>query len=131
MNKYSVTFPLANERAFLDFVNRIGPLVGKFEVVMTSDEPQETRDQPVGAIYKPARTLRRPRKSKINAALVGALKTGRGEVSELKKALVDAGLSAASLSTGLAALQKDGTVKRADNGNYYLASAAAYPEAAQ
>ena len=35
MNKYSVTFHLPNEKGFLDFVNRIGPLVGKFEVHMS------------------------------------------------------------------------------------------------
>jgi predicted Rossmann fold nucleotide-binding protein DprA/Smf involved in DNA uptake len=70
-------------------------------------------------IYTPER-VRAKRKSKVTSAILDSLEKGKGEVADLKAALEEAGMSAASLSTGLAILQKNGTVKRSQAGFYFI-----------
>ena len=120
MNKYSVTFNLPNEKGFLDFVNRIGPLVGKFEVHMS-----QTVDEPVAA--KPTldqsatQASRGKHRSKVVDTILETLRNGEALPEMLRGALRKNGMSESSLSTGLSILQKSGTIKRDDNGAYYLA----------
>jgi len=62
------------------------------------------------------------RGSKVNAAILKALKGDTVvTVADLKAALVQAGLAASSLPTGLAQLQKSGEIMRAGDGLYALA----------
>ena len=71
-------------------------------------------------IAEPA--ARPKRGSRVNEAILGALQKGPAPIPSLKAALVDAGMAAGSLSTGLAALQKEGKIKRNDDGLYELAA---------
>ena len=75
MNKYSVTFNLPNEKGFLDFVNRIGPLVGKFEVQMSQTVDESVAAKPTldqSAMSAP----RGKRKSKVVETILSTLRIG-------------------------------------------------------
>ena len=67
---------------------------------------------------KPKTADKRKRKSKVNQALLSRLNEGQATISELKSALESAGMSAASLSTGIAALTKSGEISRIGDGVY-------------
>jgi hypothetical protein len=119
MNKYSVTFNLPNEKGFLDFVNRIGPLVGKFEVHMSQTVDETVAAKPMldqSAMSAP----RGKRKSKVVETILSTLRIGEALPEALRGALASAGMSESSLSTGLAILQKSGEIKRGSDGAYYL-----------
>jgi predicted Rossmann fold nucleotide-binding protein DprA/Smf involved in DNA uptake len=60
-----------------------------------------------------------PRRSKVVDTILAALNDGMKDVAALKGALMDAGMSRNSLSTGLAILQKSGKISRDANGYYY------------
>jgi predicted Rossmann fold nucleotide-binding protein DprA/Smf involved in DNA uptake len=63
----------------------------------------------------------RARKSKVNEAILEKLKDGPANIPALKTALIDAGMAAGSLSTGLAFLQKNGSIARREDGFYEAA----------
>ena len=67
---------------------------------------------------KPKAADRRKRKSKVNNAILERLYQGQATIGELKSALESAGMSAASLSTGIAALTKSGDITRIGDGVY-------------
>ena len=52
--------------------------------------------------------------------MITTLHDGKAAPEALRGALAAAGMSESSLSTGLAVLQKSGTIKRGDDGSYYL-----------
>jgi hypothetical protein len=60
------------------------------------------------------------RKSKVVDTILLTLKEGPTHSAELRSALASRGMSESSLSTGLSILQKNGTIKRDDDGAYYL-----------
>ena len=77
---------------------------------------------------KEPRAPRAPRSSSegklsVNAAIKQRLERGRATISELKDSLIGAGKSAASLSTGIAALTKSGEIERTGDGEYALRAA--------
>jgi hypothetical protein len=108
MNTYTITLEL-DRNQFIDFLD--GPFgTSKIDVKVNQ-----------GAVAAPPPRLRT---SKVNDAILGTLKHGPASTAELKSALVNAGLSAGSLSTGLATLQKSGAVGRSSEGAYELKQAA-------
>jgi hypothetical protein len=108
MNTYTITLEL-DRNQFIDFLD--GPLgTSKIDVKVN----QSAHAAPPTRI----------RTSKVNDAILGALKHGPATNPDLKAALVNAGLSAGSLSTGLAMLQKSGVVGRSSDGAYELKQAA-------
>ena len=111
VNKYTVTLQLADRNAFTSFVDSIGPLVERLVVTVQAGE-----SEPASAPKE-----RVPRGSKVNDTILEMLQNGPASVKDLKEALEARNLSAGSLSTGLAALQKSGAIQRVGEGNYGLA----------
>jgi hypothetical protein len=70
----------------------------------------------------PAPRATRKRTSKVNEAILDRLHKGGADAADLRVSLEHAGLSPNSLSTGLALLQKDGKIRRGDDGSYELAA---------
>ena len=106
MNRYRVEMSHDELTAFL------AKAKGKVEVEILSAEPV-AKGNP-----RQAAASRAPRGSKVNEAILGALAAGPQTAKNLKAALENAGLSAGSLSTGLAQLQKAGRVERGADGSY-------------
>jgi hypothetical protein len=113
MNTYKITFTL-NKDQLVSFVDTAGPLLTKATITVIKDEPDVIR-----AIHR-VKVKRGPRGSKVNDAIRSAMKPGPQTVAVLKEALERAGLSAGSLSTGLAVLQKANEVERVGEGVYGL-----------
>ena len=114
MNTYKITFTL-NKDQLVSFVDTAGPLLAKATITVIKDEPADV----IRAIHK-VKIKRGPRGSKVNDTILEAMKEGPQTVGALKEALEQAGLSAGSLSTGLAVLQRAGEVKRTSEGVYGL-----------
>ena len=115
MTKYKISMTLSAEE-FMAIFPRIG---GNVQLDI---KKMEGPDAP----SKEPRAPRAPRsgggKLSVNAAIKQRLEKGDATVSELKDALTEAGKSAASLSTGIAALTKSGEIKRSSDGVYALAA---------
>ena len=113
MTKYKISMTLSAEE-FMAIFPRIG---GNVQLDIKKMEGPEA----------PSKAPRAPRsgggKLSVNAAIKQRLEKGDATVSELKDALTDAGKSAASLSTGIAALTKSGEIKRSSDGVYALRAA--------
>ena len=110
MSTYRVTLEFTRDQ-FLRFVESVP---GKLS--MTVESVREAEAEPVAAPK-----TRGPRGSKVNDTILETLKAGPSTVAGLKQALEAKGLSAGSLSTGIAALQKNDRIRRGDNG-YELAA---------
>ena len=96
----------------------------KLTVTATPEETAESNEsEPAPRGYqRRGRVIRAKRKSKVVEAILGRLRQGEADVPDLKAALDMAGMSVASLSTGLAVLQKNGTIIRGfEAGTYRLA----------
>jgi hypothetical protein len=119
MNRYTLTIQLDNKDQFQHFVDEIGPLIGTVVLKVTHDAGID-EVQPAAASMHTMRAPRAPRVSKVNTAIINALRSGDKGVKELKQALEDARLSPGSLSTGLAQLQKAAQVERLGGGLYGL-----------
>jgi hypothetical protein len=119
MNTYEVTFKIPNKEAFVEFVDKVGPVVGRMEVVVSN--PNAT----TATAPKKAPPLRG---SKVNDTILAALHNSTLTTRQLKDALENAGLSAGSLSTGIAALTATKQIERIGEGVYALAG---YREAAE
>jgi hypothetical protein len=112
MNTYRVTLEMGSTELVEFLENTNFPIQGlKIEKALTLDD--------VHTMHPPRRPLRG---SKVNKTILDRLAEGPQPVSSLKAALVNAGLSAGSLSTGLAALLKSQEIKRTDDGAYGLAA---------
>lgn len=116
---YRVTIELG-DKEFLEFVRANPKAWMKVETSVMDRNYNIPAPAPAPEPLKPVRK----RTSKINEALLDCLTFGTKNVSDLKQALVEKGLSANSLSTGLAALQKSGEVVAKGDGAYALATAA-------
>jgi hypothetical protein len=118
MSKYTVTLQLADREQFMNFIDNVGPVAGQLVVTVAADEhPTEV-----------APKVRPTRVSKVNETILAALHNSTLTVKQLKEALEHEGLSAGSLSTGIAALTKDGQIERIGEGLYALAG---YKQAAE
>ena len=114
MTTYSITLKLT-EKQLLAFVADLSEPLEMTVKAIAAQTPEEEQ--------APVKQRRGPRTSKVNDAIVAALKDGARQPNDLKEALQKAGLSPGSLSTGLAALQKSGQVNRDPNGGYFLKAA--------
>ena len=114
MTKYKISMTLSAEE-FMAIFPRIG---GNVQLEIKKMEGPDA----------PSKEPRAPRSSSegklsVNAAIKQRLERGRATISELKDSLIGAGKSAASLSTGIAALTKSGEIERTGDGEYALRAA--------
>lgn len=116
MTMYRVTAAF-NEKELLNFININGSVGVKIEAVQDSDTEAPRRPKAV-------RVGRRKRGSRVFEAILDRLSKGEAAAADLRSSLEAAGLSPASLSTGLALLQKNGKIRRSAEGSYTLADAA-------
>jgi hypothetical protein len=114
-NTYSATIKMNSAEQLARFIDEIGPLV---ESVLITTTPVE---RPIAAA--PTKKVAPPkvRVSKVNNAILDALSHGPQPVKALKEILESRNLSAGSLSTGIAALTKDGIIARVGEGVYAIA----------
>jgi len=123
MSEYLVTLKLSR-RELIDFLDATGRIdnanisvireAESAELAVEAPPPKRRKTDEKsddGSIYKPQRAAKR-RVSKINETILNAIANGEADATSLRKALVAAGLSEHSLSTGLAALQKAGKIRR-------------------
>jgi hypothetical protein len=110
MNTYRVTLEM-DSTELVKFLDDLGG-VGHLAIERVGD---------LASSYSapPKRPLRG---SKVNKTILDRLAEGPQPVANLKAALVNAGLSAGSLSTGIAALLKSREILRTEDGAYGLAA---------
>ena len=117
MKKYKVTLTVTADEFMPVFAKLRGVHMDVEEIPPQNGADKDVRAEPVH---------RRKRGSKVVDTILKTLEEAGpngAELKELRSDLGRAGLSENSLSTGLAILQKDGRVKRADDGFYSLAAA--------
>ena len=90
---------------------RVIPDQEESETPIVKKEPRAARAAPNGS-----------GRLSVNAAILQRLDNGPASVGDLKEALLSAGKSAASLSTGIAALTKSGKIERSNDGEYAKAA---------
>jgi hypothetical protein len=113
VNRYSVTIKMDHDELTAFLANGVA---GKVQIEILPGEQADVVHQ-----LHPAPKPRATRGSKVNDAILGALAEGTRTIKELKAALEKAGLSAGSISTGLAVLQKANRIERTTDGSYALA----------
>ena len=119
--RYRVSLDMSREQLIAALV----PGTHVAEIVPYEDggpDSESTAGSTAESTYS-AMIRRRPRAlrgSKVNDTILKAMSENMQSTASLKKALEDAGLAPGSLSTGLAALQKEGTVIRVQSGIYDL-----------
>jgi hypothetical protein len=113
---YAATIKMNSAEQMARFIEEIGPLVESVTITTTTTA--------VAATPKKAPPPK-VRFSKVNDAILEALKGGPTQVRALKEALEARHLSAGSLSTGIAALTKSGDIYRESEGVYALSIAQA------
>ena len=112
--KYKVTLTLTADE-YMDLAPRLGSHSPKIEKIVEAAADKGAKLDP-SAMSAP----RGKRKSKVVDTILLTLKEGPTHSAELRSALASRGMSESSLSTGLSILQKNGTIKRDDDGAYYL-----------
>jgi hypothetical protein len=117
-NSYTLTIKVADRTALADLLDAIGPYAQTAEIALSNSAPKVTDVAP-----KANQNLRGPKRSKVNDAIRNRLGSGQATITELKGALETAGMSPASLSTGIAALTKAGEIERVGDGVYGLKAA--------
>ncbi len=131
MNIYRVSFNMEADNV-ANFLLKVAPHLGKVTLTWINDipdrqqpaapapeQPQEAPEAPPQPEKAP-RAPRAKRPSKVNAVILKALADGPRRVPELKEALVAAGFSAASLSTGIASLTAEDMICRVGDGQYAI-----------
>ena len=114
MTKYKISMTLSAEE-FMAVFPRIGGNVQlEIKKIEDSDAPKAPR--------APRASSNGSGKVSVNDAILQALDNGPASVGALKEALLSAGKSAASLSTGIAALTKSGKIERSGDGEYAKAA---------
>ena len=113
MTKYKISMTLSAEEFMAIFPRIGGDVQLEIKKLDSPDAPKEPR----------ARRSSSDGKLSVNAAIKQRLERGRATISELKDSLIGAGKSAASLSTGIAALTKSGEIERTGDGEYALRAA--------
>jgi len=128
VNIYRVSFNMEADNV-ANFLLKVAPHLGKVTLTWINDIPDRQQppapapEPPQEAPPEPEKAPRAPRAkrlSKVNAVILKALADGPRRVPELKEALVAAGFSAASLSTGIASLQTSDQICRVDDGQYAI-----------
>jgi hypothetical protein len=131
---YKITFML-DDADTATFLREVGPHLGKMTVShvseyapgvtvnRTMESPPAPEPAPAPVAIKKKAKKRKPAKlrgSKVNDIILATIARmgGSATVKMLKQALEDAGMSAGSLSTGLAALQKSKAIERIGDGVY-------------
>ena len=114
--KYQVTMTLSREELvkFMDSGRLTNATVRA--VIEQSDEQPPVLKRAPRAPSAPGDKI------SVNAAILRRLDNGPASIGDLKEALVSAGKSAASLSTGIAALTKSGKIERSSDGEYAKAA---------
>ena len=109
----------------LDVIEPYGPVEievfnpAKVTIDLTMKQPvQAPEPTPKAKAKKAVKPPTRQRTSRVNNAIFNRLIKDEASISELKEALTAAGMSAASLSTGIAALTKEGLIERIGDGRY-------------
>ena len=116
-NKYVVKILIPNRDKLVELLDALPSIdvevsvVGQEPIVRAPRKPTEERASNNGA-----------GKVSVNEAILQRLDNGQATVGELKEALLHAGKSAASLSTGIAALTKSGKIERSSDGVYAKAA---------
>jgi hypothetical protein len=142
---YRITFTL-DDADTATFLREVGPHLGKMTVShigdytpgvtvnRTMESPPAPTTEPAPVAVKKKAKKRKPAKlrgSKVNDIILATIKHmgGSATVRMLKQALEDAGMSAGSLSTGLAALQKSKAIERVGDGLYADPNRVRFPAA--
>lgn len=122
-NTYTITAQVVDRTVLADLLDAIEGYAANVEIKVGNGAPKAT-SAPAAKAAKTAKTSQRsPKRSKVNETIREALQNGAGKVSELKERLIASGMSAASLSTGIAALTKAGEIERVGDGEYALKAA--------
>ena len=116
IQKYKITLTLTADD-YMAMIPHLGSVSPKIEKVVdkTGDEeldPSAMRGR--GAV------IRSKRKSKVVDTILSVLQDGAAAANQLRRALAERGMSESSLSTGLSILQKNGSIKRDEDGAYHL-----------
>jgi hypothetical protein len=112
MNTYSVTLNLTKDQ-FLNLIDAAAPLLAQATIKVIK-EPADA----IHAMHPKAKRASKLRGSKVNDTILTTIASGSATVKQLKEALEKAGMSAGSLSTGLAALSRSGQIERISDGVY-------------
>jgi hypothetical protein len=125
-NTYTITAQVADRTVLADLLDAIEGYTTSVEIAVTNSAPKAAAAPaaaPVKAAPKPVRAKRNPKRSKVNDTIRESLRRGPTTVGALKDDLAAAGMSPASLSTGIAALTKSGEIERTGDGEYALKAA--------
>ena len=120
-NTYVVKVYVDNREELVDMFDKLATVNGvTYEVSVKRSEPvvRAARKAPEGERAQSSGGG----KLSVNEAILQALDQGPASVGALKEALLSAGKSAASLSTGIAALTKSGKIERSGDGEYAKAA---------
>jgi hypothetical protein len=125
-NSYTLTVKVADRSALADLLDAIGPYAQTAEIALANNAPKAavgpTAMRPRRE-HGPTPRLRSPKRSRVNDTIRAALMAGKNKIADLKEELIAAGMSAASLSTGIAALTKSKEIERIGDGEYALKAA--------
>lgn len=125
-NRYIVTLMVADRNALADIIDAVEGKATSVEITTVSNVAPLSKDA-LAAVIAPKiprmrRERRSKRRSKVNEAILNAVTANRASIGDLKIALENAGMSASSLSTGIAVLTKSGQIERVGDGLYALKS---------
>ena len=116
-NTYVVKVYVDSREELVDMFDKLATVSG------VTYEVSVKRPEPVVRVPRAAPVAPRTNgKVSVNEAILQALGNGPASIGELKEALQNAGKSAASLSTGIAALTKAGKIERTGDGEYAKAA---------
>ena len=117
MQKYKVTLILTAD----DYMG-LAPLLGSHspKIEKLIDKTEELDPSAMRGRGR-SQVIRTKRKSKVVETILSVLQDGAAAANQLRRALAERGMSESSLSTGLSILQKNGSIKRDEDGAYYLA----------
>ena len=113
MQKYKVTLIVTADE-YMDLAPRLGSHSPKIEKIVERTDDAKLDPSAMSA-------PRAKRKSKVVETILLVLQNDPASSADLRAALAERGMSESSLSTGLSILQKNGTIKRSNDGEYYLA----------
>ena len=115
-NAYLMKVFVPNREVVADILDALAGVQCNIEIEVMSPQPvvkpQASASNGGGKLHKRQPRAAYNRVSKVNETILSAIGEGSNEASALKQALVKAGMSEHSLSTGLAALYKAGKIHR-------------------
>lgn len=117
-----LTIKVTDRMVLADLLDAIEKYAVTVEVSVSNGAPK-AEGMAAAPKTKTGQQGKRAKKSKVNDTIRSTLAKGSGSISALKEGLVAAGMSAASLSTGIAALTKAGEIERVGDGEYALKAA--------